>query len=48
MQAPREKGLSCNCDEKFAPSHKCKNQQLSLLEPIDEMENLVIDDMVEE
>ncbi|KAL4608000.1 hypothetical protein ACB092_09G215900 [Castanea dentata] len=32
MQARREKGLCYNCDEKFVPGHKCKNQQVYMLE----------------
>ncbi len=34
MQARRDKGLCYNCDEKFAPRHRCKTQQVFLLETI--------------
>ena len=32
MQACRDKGLCYNCDEKFGPGHRCKTQQVFLLE----------------
>ncbi|RVW75473.1 hypothetical protein CK203_061524 [Vitis vinifera] len=32
MQRRRAQGLCFNCDEKFAPGHKCKGLQLLLLE----------------
>ena len=38
MQSRREKGLCYNCDEKFAPGHRCKTQQLYMLETITELE----------
>ena len=31
MQIRREKGLCYNCDEKFSPSHKCRNRQFMLM-----------------
>ncbi|XP_077242128.1 uncharacterized protein LOC143882535 [Tasmannia lanceolata] len=31
MQSRREKGLCCNCDERFHSGHKCKNQMSLLL-----------------
>ncbi|KAF3960584.1 hypothetical protein CMV_014711 [Castanea mollissima] len=38
MQARREKGLCYNCDERFGLGHRCKKQQIFLLETMDEME----------
>uniref|UniRef100_A0A2N9HQL5 Reverse transcriptase n=1 Tax=Fagus sylvatica TaxID=28930 RepID=A0A2N9HQL5_FAGSY len=32
MQTRREKGLCYNCDEKFAPGHRCKGQHVYMLE----------------
>ncbi|XP_042488048.1 uncharacterized protein LOC122068247 [Macadamia integrifolia] len=32
MQQRREKGLCYNCDDKYAPGHRCKTRQLFLLE----------------
>lgn len=37
-----------NCDEKFAPGHKCKSQQLFTLEAEDETEDHVDDGILEE
>lgn len=34
----REKGLCYNCDERFGPGHRCKKQEIFLLEIMDEME----------
>ena len=51
MQARREKGLCFNCDEKFAPGHKCKLQQAFLIEVVEEFEvgcELISDDKEEE
>uniref|UniRef100_A0A2N9H8H7 RNA-directed DNA polymerase n=1 Tax=Fagus sylvatica TaxID=28930 RepID=A0A2N9H8H7_FAGSY len=39
MQARREKGLCYNCDEKFAPGHRCKTQQIYMLEVVGEHES---------
>ena len=36
MQARREKGLCYNCDERFGPGHRCKRQQIFLLETMDD------------
>ena len=36
MQARRDKGLCYNCDERFAPGHRCKKQQVFLLETLTE------------
>ena len=38
MQSRREKGLCFNCDEKFAPGHKCKIKQLYVLEILPDQE----------
>ena len=38
MQARREKGLCYNCDERFRPGHRCKKQQIFVLETMDETE----------
>ena len=38
MQARREKGLCYNCDERFRLGHRCKKQQLFVLELMEEME----------
>ncbi|KAK4567431.1 hypothetical protein RGQ29_003280 [Quercus rubra] len=40
MQARRDKGLCYNCDEKFVPGHKCKNQQVYMLETMLELEDV--------
>ena len=34
MQARREKGLCYNCEEKFAPGHRCKTQHIYMLEMV--------------
>ena len=36
MQARRENGLCYNCDEKFGPGHRCKKQQIFILETMEE------------
>jgi hypothetical protein len=36
MQAHREKGLCYNCNEKFASGHRCKTQEVFLLEVLTE------------
>ena len=38
MQARREKGLCYNCDERFGLGHRCKKQQLFVLELMEETE----------
>ena len=40
MQARRDKRLCYNCDEKFEPSHKYKNQQVYMLETMLELEDV--------
>ena len=40
MQARRDKGLCYNCDVKFVPGHKCKNQQVYMLETMLESEEV--------
>ncbi|XP_077218748.1 uncharacterized protein LOC143852956 [Tasmannia lanceolata] len=39
MQLRRDKGLCYNCDEKFAPGHRCKSRQLFLLDSEEELLN---------
>ena len=34
MQARRDKGLCYNCDEKFGLRHRCKTQQVFILETV--------------
>lgn len=41
MQAHREKGLCYNCDKKFGPGHKCKTQQIFLLEADAEIDEII-------
>ena len=36
MLARREKGLCYNCDERFGPGHRCKKQQIFILETMEE------------
>ena len=36
MQARRDKGLCYNCDKRFALGHRCKKQQVFLLETLTE------------
>lgn len=38
MQSRKEKGLFFNCNEKFAPGHKCKIKQLYVLEILPDQE----------
>ena len=38
MQVRREKGLCYNYDERFGLGHRCKKQQLFILELMEEME----------
>ena len=49
MQARREKGLCYNCDERFGLGHRCKRQQMFLLETMDDMvEHLEMTELVQE
>ena len=38
MQAQRDKGLCYNCDEKFGSGHRCKTQQVFILETVADAE----------
>ena len=40
MQGRCDKGLCYNCDERFVPDHKCKNQQVYMLETMLESEEV--------
>jgi len=35
MEERKKKGLCCNCDDKWGPSHKCKSAKIFLLEGIE-------------
>ena len=39
MEERKKKGLCYNCDEKWGPSHKCKNAMLFLLDCVEFMPN---------
>ena len=49
MQAQRDKGLCYNCDEKFELGHRCKTQQVFILETVaDAEESTEVEEAIKE